>query len=319
MVFLTTFAPQARLRCLHINLWLVAFVALAVAFSALAVDGARSEGQASGLIAFIRADGVYVMRADGNGIRLLRRTGLWTAWVTWSPDGRKLAFLSYSTERGIWVMNADGTDPIHLADGTPATSRPTWSPDSRRIAFATSDNGGSHIWVVNADGSNLQRLMVPGSGSAPDWSPDGRRIVFSGSAQGPGIYLVNVDGSSLRKLMALGGWEDSPEPDWSPDGRRIAFVHPVPWPGPGNGTASNDEIWVMDANGRSRVRLTDNHVPDHSPAWSPDGTRIAFVGAYAGRGSGEIYVINADGTGFRRLTHNHVAEASPAWQPVAAP
>jgi Tol biopolymer transport system component len=75
----------------------------------------------------------------------------------------------------------------------------------------------------------------------------------------------------------------------------------------------------MDAGGGSRTRLTSNHVSDHDPVWSPDGTKIAYVAAFAGPGSSEIYAINPDGTGFTRLTHNHVTEQSPTWQPVAAP
>jgi Tol biopolymer transport system component len=250
--------------------------------------------------------------------------------VSWSPDGRKLAFVSTTfAEGGLWVMNAEGSHPVRLVDvsnvppGAPWSppSRPTWSPDSRRIAFAATRNGGRGIWAVNADGSNLRQLTTRWA-EAPDWSPDGGEIAFVGAARGYGIYLMNVDGSNQHKLAPLtGGWRpDMGAPDWSPDGRVIVFTHMVPFLARnGVNVQPNDEIWVMDAGGGSRVRLTGNHVSDYDPVWSPDGTKIAFVAAFAGPGSSEIYVINPDGTGFTRLTHNHVTERSPAWQPVAAP
>jgi Tol biopolymer transport system component len=247
------------------------FVVGAVLASAVLAAGSTQTGAASsGLIAFTRPDGVYVMRTDGSGVRLLRRTGgaYVPGSVAWSPDGRKLAYVSSGTEAGgLWVMNADGSHPVRLLDAS--ASRPTWSPDSARIAFVRSDRSG--VWVVNADGSSLRQLT-------PRWAGT---------------------------------------PDWSPDGSRIAFTHMAPYLARnGVNVQPNDEIWVMNANGGSRMRLTRNHVVDHDPVWSPDSSKIAYVAAFAGFQSSEIYVINADGTGFTRLTHNHVAEGSPAWQPA---
>lgn len=304
------------------------FVVMLVAaslLSTLLVGSARSAHRAAPLIAFTRSDGVYVMRTDGSGVRLLRRTGSWTPWVTWSPDGRKLAFVSFSygkpvVKGGVWVMNADGTDPVRLARLSVVPSRPTWSPDSRRIAFIGSTLNGSNLrqfgWTVNADGSDRRQFTPPnlptGVGVvAVDWNPTGGPFAFVAGSWGPpggGIYVMNAYGGKLRNLTPEGA---SGEPDWSPNGRRIVYTHAS------GGEARYEEIWVMNANGGSKVQLTNNHVPDYEPTWSPDGRKIAFVGAYAGRGSGEIYVINADGTGFTRLTHNRVSEASPSWQPVA--
>lgn len=305
------------------RLGLVVVVAAAAAvIGALLVDGARSAGRPPGLIAFTRADGVYVMRADGSGVRLLWRTGLWAASVSWSPDGRKLAFSDYDGE--IWVVGADGSGPVRVAAGS-AVSRPSWSPDGRQIAFAAYAAGRRGIWIVNADGSGTRRLATPRLGRIGvfdvDWSPAGGRLAFTSAGWLGQIYVMDTNGGNVRNLTPERAWVYSTEPDWSPDGRRIAFTHARPWrppPAQQQLSAENEEIWIMDADGRSRTRLTDNHVPDHSPAWSPDGGKIAFVGAYAGRNSAEIYVIGADGTGFTRLTHNHVGEASPTWQPVAS-
>ena len=302
--------------------------AVAALVPMVVAGGARSSAQVVRLIAFTRPDGIYVMHADGTDVRLLRHTG-WTPWVTWSPDGRKLAYVSFSYRKhvvkgGMWVMNADGTSPTLVAKTSFEPSRPTWSPDGRRIAFAQPPGGHRLIWIVNADGTNLHQSAVPRlppiGAAAVDWSPSGDRFAVALGSWGPpgsGIYTTNTNGGDLQSLTLFDRQHASGEPDWSPDGRRIVFTDAVPRKVGSVVTleARDQEIWIMDAGGGSRVRLTHNGVPDYEPAWSPDGRTIAFVGAYTGTGSAEIYAINADGTGFTRLTHNRVSEASPSWQP----
>lgn len=313
--------------------WPVALAALAAALaSALLVGGARSAPPASGLIAFTRHDGIYVMRADGTGVRALRRGGVASSafGLAWSPDRSKLALVAHEgNQTAIWVMSAKGTDLSRLAVGQAPGGRgylvalgsPTWSHDGRMIAFTAYDSEvrDRDIWVMDADGSNLHRLLrTPRRfeiGVA--WSPAGDRLAFWGDGYIPRVYVMNADGSDLRTLTP----RRFMEPSWSPDGRRIAFVRL-------GRSRLDDEIYVGDASGRSRVRLTNSEVLNDHPVWSPDGRRIAFLGSRAAycwgcpverRGSSEIYVINADGTGLTRLTHNSVGEATPAWQPVALP
>lgn len=284
--------------------------------SVVLVDGARSATHSSGQIAFARGDGIYVMRPDGSGVRVLRRGVVGVP--VWSPDGRRIAFTGGIVGRddgGILVMNADGSGLVRLVEG--GGSRPTWSPDGRRIAFSgqPAGRGRSGVWVMNADGSNLHRISTARldrmtfAGWGPfdvDWSSTGR-LVFTAAEQpsrcmgwGPDIYVMNLDGSDLRKITpgCRSGEPHDPNPDWSPDGRRIAY-------------ARDSEIWVMNADGRSAVQLT--HTPgslEYSPAWSPDGRRIAVT--RLGKG---IYVINADGTHTTRLT----AGWNPDWRPATAP
>lgn len=307
------------LRTLSFRLTL-AFVTVVAGLSV--VGGACPAGDRMGLIAFTRADGLYVMRTDGSGVRRIMSAGpeaLYGGGAAWSPDGTRLVYASW---KGIWLMDVNGRNQVRVATGgepysigsglfSPSPTNfgsPTWSPDGRRIAFTAFEGAQNRdIWIMNADGSSRHRLRkTPYFEGEVDWSPTGGRLVFDSGSWVSDVYVITTNGTGLRNLTPGGGWVGSGQPSWSSDGRRIAFARP-------------SGIWVMDAGGRSKRRLTSNRAADSVPDWSPDGRRIAFVSRLElGKdGSGEIYVINPDGTGVRRLTHNRVGEGAPAWQPVA--
>lgn len=306
---------------------------------ALLVGDARSARADARLIAFTRADGIYVIRADGSGERPLRRGGatVGVARLAWSPDGRTLAFSNRRNE--LWAMDADGSDPVRLVTAADISAKVilgplTWLPGSRRIAFTAIHQWSAgeqarewDIYVVDADGTDAQRLS-----KTPrlyefdvDWSPVGDRIAVTDMYGTLHLRVVTTGGRILSTANPGWGWEIA-MPDWSPDGRRLAFIE---WPNrsDGSGTLDDAEIWVTTPSGRWR-RLTWNRVADSNPAWSPDGRKIAFLRGRdpglllylppAKRGAAELYVMNADGTGSRRLTHDDTEEGSPAWQPVAA-
>ena len=156
---------------------------------------------------------------------------------------------------------------------------------------------------------------LPAEGTAPGKNG---QIVY---AKFPRLWVVNADGSGERKLPHLERSEDS-DPDWSPDGSRIAFDR----------CADKCEIWTVNPDGSKPRRLGPNclHRKDSScvdrgfPAWSPDGTRIAFGQATLRGGkaeSAEIFVMNANGTGVRRVTQITAGKPfamdvlRPAWSP----
>ena len=315
----------------HVAVGLALLAGLVVALvSALLVGGARSASQASGLIAFARADGVYVMRADGTGLRRIMQTEpIHGRGIAWSPDGTKLAI---ATSTGIWLSDANGRNRVRvITGGQPywigakpyrklfyprATNfgSPTWSPDARSIAFTAFQGVENRdIWVMNADGSHQHRLkQTPFWEGNVDWSPGGGWLVFDSGGYVSDVYVMKTNGSGLRLLTPGGGWVGSGQPAWSPDGQKVVFARP-------------SGIWVMNANAGAQVQLT-HHALDEYPAWSSNG-RIAFVRKLDWKkgtspavrdASSEIYVMNADGTGVMRLTHNRVGEASPAWQPIPA-
>ena len=248
------------------------------------------------------------MNADGSGQRNLTRTrNALDQGAVWSPDGRKIAFMSTrdGNDFQIYVMNADGSGKRSL---TPNPAEPfflpSWSPDGRKIAFHVGYFDG--IYVMNADGSGKRLLTRNGGGSA--WSPDGRKIAFSGSDiggdHGSDVYVMNADGSGRRNLtrrpVDYGGNDAHASPAWSPDGRKIAFDR-------GRG------IFVMNADGSGqRQELTQF---GRQPLWSPDGRMIAFRSS--GADNVDIFVMNADGSGQRNLTRTPGAdEFSFAWSPM---
>jgi TolB protein len=310
----------------------------AIESATIAAQAAPTETtELTGKLVFQTSNGgdIYVINADGSGLRRLT-DGMEPAW---SPDGKKVAFTRWRDPRGLYVIDEDGSNET-LVFGWVAAKGAAWSPDGSRIAFTRWYGGrdedtevcfhgrcrtlpADHWWklgVVRLEDGYFHDLLCYAHSLSPTWSPDGSVIAYDSDF---GIHLTNEEGTiggvtDDRSLFAISTDSRDISPVWSPDGSKIAF---------GFNQHDHWEIYVMDADGSDRVRLTQEEPfadppPNNvSPAWSPDGRHIAFFTDRNGKW--ELYVMDADGSNQRpmfetaldglNIEYGFVAERMVSW------
>ena len=271
--------------------------------------------------------GVLVVSCDERALPT-QPTGPGPAPVPGPQGQRSTGPIAFVSDRDganwIYLANEDGsvvTPLVATMTGRLVINIPAWAKDGRQIAYSREGD----IRVIGVDGSG-DRVFAR-RGWHPAWSPDGRSLVFVGNSGGistapPSLELVNVDGSNRRTLFSNGGYASFPK--WSPDGQKILYV------ADGGYVDSCFGLWIVNADGSGARQLGGPGVgrPSAScwsggeaflsdgawPAWSPDGSEIAFV-SDRGHGPAEfsIHVVQADGSG-RRLRVPAPA-CYPDWTP----
>ena len=213
----------------------------------------------------------------------------------------------HMTPRG----RADGR---HRSTPTPSVVAPTSQLSGDGLIAFESDDG--QIYVMNSDGSDVRRVTdtLPGIANRyPAFSPDSTRIAFiRDDGNDHALYVVGIDGWGLERITDSA--EGLAEPAWSPDGTRIAFMlgYDPTLGSQANLSACPPEIYVIDLGTGIRLNPTRG-LGGTDPAWSPDGTRIAF--STSRDENYEIYTAAPDGNHPQRLTDTPWAEADPAWSP----
>lgn len=190
--------------------------------------------------------------------------------------------------------------------------------------FLFADQFG-RLWVVNADGSG-QTMLTAGEtviDRNPVFSPDGSKIAFDRTILGlTNIYIMNANGSNPVAITSGGPLPNNvlnADPTWSPDGTKVAFVSDR------DGTRRK-EIWVINVDGTGLTKITTNvqlgtdsggpyYGWDVEPAWSPDGTVIAFSSTRDSLLGGELYLVSPNGTNLTRLVLAGSDDRSPSWSP----
>jgi Tol biopolymer transport system component len=273
---------------------------------------------------------LMVMNADGSNQRVvLTETGVEYLDPTWSPDGTQLVFIRHnivSGASGIYIINVNGTGLRLVLDGVDGNfdGPVTWSPlpladGNYKLTFCYSVRrpDGTYeidheVFIINLNGTGMVRLTVNTGGSPIYWSPAADRITFPACCDpetGNGGFVVcRINYDPVTALFSLTpehtcfefGWGI-----WANTQERIAV-------GRGDAGGVND-IWIYELlNPSSSYQLTatpNNY--EHDQSWSPDDSKILFVGGP----SGQLYVINSDGTGLTPICPGvDFSWRSPKWR-----
>ncbi|HEY2779018.1 MAG TPA: S8 family serine peptidase [Gaiellaceae bacterium] len=237
-----------------------------------------------GTIAFDFSGGAYV--TDGDAVSEI--TGY--SQPVFSQSG--LTLLAKPTGPDDYQsIHSDGAyTGQHLIETGSDASEPAWAPDERTIVFYRPSLGK----LVKEDiltGPPVTQLAAAGANASPAWAPDNSKIAYLKTTSGAtDLWTMNTDGTNQTQLTSLGDLADPTGIGgaiaWSPGSSKLLFVR-------GTGPYA---IWVVDANGANAHALTSSGSA-FAPAWSPDGTQIAF----AGSGGSTIDVMSADGSNVHPL------------------
>ncbi len=249
---------------------------------------------------------LIVADADGRNPRVLVESPQPLMSPAWSPDGRKLAYVSFENDNSEIYVQTLRTGTRQRVSARPGVnSAPAWSPDGRRLALTLSRrNGNLDIYVLELASQVLTRLTERRSiDTEPAWSPDGKEILFTSDRSGaPQIYRMPADGSGTPKRVSFEGNYNA-RPRVSPDGSLLAVVH---------NDRGNYRIATIDLRRGALQVLTDGRL-DESPSFAPNGETLIYATRQGGRGV--LATVSADGRIRQRISALEGDVREPVWSP----
>jgi TolB protein len=257
----------------------------------------------------VKSAGRYELQiadADGNGAQAALASREPIISPAWSPDGGKLAYVSFEAKKPIIYVHDLATGRRHVvANFKGSNSAPAWSPDGKKLAVVLTKDGGSQLYLVNADGSGVTRLASSsGIDTEPQFSPDGEFIYFTSDRGGsPQIYRQPAAGGAAQRVTFDGSYNVTPR--LSPDGKRLAFV---------TRDGGRFRVAIMDLATRQTQILTDT-AKDESPSFAPNGRMILFATEVGGRGV--LAAVSTDGRVKQRLSVQAADVREPSWGPFS--
>jgi len=266
-------------------------------------------------IAYITAVGLgnntsyslLVADSDGFNPQVVARSKESLLSPAWSPDGKKIAYVSFeSGNSNIYVQDIT-TGSRQLVESHPKgiNGAPAWSPDGSKLAVALSFSGNLNIYVLNM--ASRQETRVTSDNLAintqPVWSPDGQTIYFTSDRSGkPQIYQVSASGGSATRISFQG--QSNQNVSVSYDGKQIAMVQ-------GNGNVYR--IGIADQTLGGQVHFVSPGPFDESPSFAPNASMLLYAATEGTRGV--LYSVSADGNVRQRLVLSDGDVREPAWGP----
>jgi TolB protein len=250
---------------------------------------------------------LVISDADGQNMRNALNSSEPIISVAWSPDGQKIAYVSFEDRKPVVYVHELVTGRrIVLSNERGNNSAPSWAPDGKSLAVSLSKDGNTQIYRVNADGSNLRRLTQGNTiDTEPQFSPDGKFLYFTSDRGGnPQIYRMGADGERgepARRITFKQPYATSPR--ISPDGKYLAYI---------GGAGGGFKLFLMNLATGDSTPMTDTSF-DESPSFAANGRYILYSTQVGGKKV--LAAVSVDGYVKQILSVPGSDVRQPSWGP----
>jgi TolB protein len=250
---------------------------------------------------------LVISDADGQNIRNAMNSGEPIISPSWSPDGKKVAYVSFEDRKPVVYVHELATGRrIALSNQKGNNSAPAWSPDGRKLAISLSKDGNTQIYGINADGTGLQRLTRGYTiDTEPQYSADGRYIYFTSDRGGnPQIYRMSAEGEQaegVKRVTYKQGFVTSPR--ISPDGKFLAYIANI---------GGAYRLYILNLATGDAQALTDGS-SDESPSFAANGRYVLYSTKVSGKRV--LAAVSVDGNSKQVLSIPGSDVRQPSWGP----
>jgi TolB protein len=249
---------------------------------------------------------LMVADSDGYNPQVIVRSAEPLLSPAWSPDGRKLAYVSFEGGNSAIFIQDIATGAREKVSGFRGINgAPSFSPDGSKLALTLSRSGNPEIYVMDIGSRQLRQLTNQSSiDTEPTWSADGSSIYFTSDRGGrPQIYRVPAGGGSASRVTFEGSYNATPTVSY--DGKKIAVAQ---------GSGNTYRIAMMDSSlGSPRWSSLSPGSLDESPSFAPNASMVLYAAREGGRGV--LYAVSADARVRQRLVLADGDVREPAWSP----